>query len=90
MYWGLICWNSYCMDPDHNSFGCHGWKIRFGTSFSAYDDPMVSPKAPLTLSQSLVFSQVAAPGTMSLYPDTANHIMVGAPTHQWRNTAHDM
>ncbi|OEL27098.1 B3 domain-containing protein [Dichanthelium oligosanthes] len=26
MYRGPICWNSYCKDPDPNSFGRRGWK----------------------------------------------------------------
>jgi hypothetical protein len=38
MYRGPICWNSYCKDPDPNSFGRRGWKVRSGPPFSIYVD----------------------------------------------------
>jgi hypothetical protein len=38
MYRGPICWNSYCKDPDPNSFGRRGWKVRSGPPFSIYAD----------------------------------------------------
>ncbi|CAN6199446.1 unnamed protein product [Urochloa humidicola] len=37
-YRGPICWNSYCKDPDPNSFGRRGWKVRNGPPFSVYAD----------------------------------------------------
>ncbi|XP_062188787.1 B3 domain-containing protein Os07g0563300-like isoform X1 [Phragmites australis] len=37
-YRGPICWNSYCKDPDPNSFGRRGWKVRSGPPFSVYAD----------------------------------------------------
>jgi hypothetical protein len=38
VYRGPICWNSYCKDPDPNSFGRRGWKVRSGPPFSVYAD----------------------------------------------------
>ncbi|ONM24370.1 B3 domain-containing transcription factor VAL3 [Zea mays] len=34
LYRGPICWNSYCKDPDPNSFGRRGWKVRSGPPYS--------------------------------------------------------
>nr|CAB3454655.1 unnamed protein product [Digitaria exilis] len=38
LYRGPICWNAYCKDPDPNSFGRRGWKVRSGPPFSVYAD----------------------------------------------------
>ncbi|GJN32734.1 hypothetical protein PR202_gb21257 [Eleusine coracana subsp. coracana] len=38
VYRGPICWNAYCKDPDPNSFGRRGWKVRSGPPFSVYAD----------------------------------------------------
>ncbi|KAL6656773.1 hypothetical protein ACP70R_004553 [Stipagrostis hirtigluma subsp. patula] len=38
LYRGPICWNSYCKDPDPNSFGRRGWKVRSGPPYSVYAD----------------------------------------------------
>ncbi|KAF8664484.1 hypothetical protein HU200_054659 [Digitaria exilis] len=38
LYKGPICWNAYCKDPDPNSFGRRGWKVRSGPPFSVYAD----------------------------------------------------
>ncbi|KAJ1291438.1 hypothetical protein BS78_02G315600 [Paspalum vaginatum] len=38
LYRGPICWNSYCKDPDPNSFGRRGWKVRSGPPFNVYAD----------------------------------------------------
>ncbi|TVU38411.1 hypothetical protein EJB05_11779, partial [Eragrostis curvula] len=38
MYRGPICWNTYCKDPDPNSFGRRGWKVRSGPPFTIYAD----------------------------------------------------
>ncbi|KAL6856119.1 hypothetical protein ACP4OV_018921 [Aristida adscensionis] len=38
VYRGPICWNSYCKDPDPNSFGRRGWKVRSGPPYNMYAD----------------------------------------------------